>query len=91
MGRANCWVFGWISDAEVREGFRVFGELSDGYVLKAEYEASLRDDNSAKANFRTAHDRGITIFADGLTRLFNGIQQYGIEHLHAALIEKMYR
>ncbi|VVB93210.1 Uncharacterised protein [uncultured archaeon] len=76
MGRANCWVFGWISDAEVREGFRVFGELSDGYVLKTEYEASLRDDNSAKAKFRTALDRGIPIIADGLTRLFNGIRRH---------------
>jgi hypothetical protein len=56
-----------------------FPRLSDGYVLRAEYEASRRNHDAAKASFRLALERGLPVFGYGLIRLHGAIRKYGIK------------
>lgn len=84
--------FGKANELEtaVRNMSDFFGGLSDSHVLKAEYEASQGRNDAADAAFRTALDCGLPIFADGLTRLFDGVQRYCIDHPGTALLSKVF-
>jgi hypothetical protein len=68
----------------------LFPELSDGYVLNGEYHAAMGDDEAAAAAYRSALDRGLPIFANGLVRLYEGLQRYGITHPRIELLREVH-
>lgn len=66
-----------------------YPELSDGYVLEGEYQAATGNDELAAAAYRSALDHGLPIFANGLVRLYEGLQNYGITHPRAKLLREV--
>lgn len=78
---------GVIADQVVRS----FSELSDGYVLMSEWEASRGNQNAASDACEAALERGFPIFASGLNYLFYRARNYRIEHTRRSLLENMFK
>jgi hypothetical protein len=67
-----------------------YPELSDGYVLKAEYEARRRNGDAAEAAYRTALDHGVPTFADGLVLLFGAVHEYDIQNPRVDVLTRVF-
>ncbi len=60
-----------------------FDGLSDGYLLKAVYEANQGHRDEALRAYRDALGRGLPIFSDGLALLAAALDEYQIDHPRA--------
>jgi hypothetical protein len=67
-----------------------YPELSDGYVLKAEYEARRRNGDAAEAAYRTALDHGVPTFAEGLVLLFGAVHEYDIQNPRVDVLTRVF-
>ena len=67
-----------------------FGGLSDSHVLSAAYAASRQDLAATRRALHKALDTGLPIFADGVERLWHGIQEHAIEHPRVELLGALY-
>ena len=68
-----------------------FNQLSDGYVLTSEWEASRGNHQAASDACRAALDRGLPIFASGLNYLFYRVRNHHVEHTRRSLLENMFK
>jgi len=68
-----------------------YPELSDGYVLQAEYEAGRRNDDAAVTAYRTALNRGVPTFAYGLVQLFGAVHKYDIHHPRVDVLTRVFQ
>lgn len=64
-----------------------YGQISDSYILMAEYEESLNNEIEAKKNFEYAIRKEFPICSDGLLRLQNGIKKYDIQDKQVKLLD----
>lgn len=69
---------------------RLYPELSDSHVLRAEYEAARGRSVAAEHATRAAIETGIPIFTEGLSRLLDGLAEYRIDHPNALLLTTVY-
>jgi len=69
---------------------RYFGALSDSQVIAAEYEICTGNDEEAAIAYRKALDKGIPILSDGLARLIDGTDRYGIQHPRIELAKTIF-
>ncbi len=68
-----------------------FNEMSDGFVLNAEYEASRGRSEAAAEASLAALERGMPVFSDGLVRLFDSVRRYRIKHSRTDLLTSMFK
>jgi hypothetical protein len=67
-----------------------FGELSDSFVLKGEYELARNETARARDAYITALDRGIPLVLEGVGRLRAAAELLQIEHPRRALLERIW-
>lgn len=68
-----------------------FGELSDSYILMAEFLKSQPGAvGQVEKYYVNAIEKGIPVFSDGLERLVQAIKQYAIKHPLVPLINKAF-
>jgi len=67
-----------------------FDELSDSHVLAAEYLVSLKKTEDAIVAYHRALDRGLPILADGLSRLYDAVRLYDIQHPGVTLLKEVF-
>ncbi len=67
-----------------------YGDLSDAHVLRGEHEAAAHRSDGARDAFASAVEAGAPVFAEGLTRLLEGLRAYGIEHRNAKLVTHIF-
>jgi hypothetical protein len=65
--------------------------LSDGYILRGEYEAYARNDDAMGQAFADAVNAGVPAFAEGLTRLVEGLRASGFVHPRGALVRYIFQ
>jgi hypothetical protein len=65
-------------------------QLSDGFVLRGEW-ASATGDTAAKQAFAEAVGAGVPIFAEGLTRLLEGLRAHDISHPRSAIVRYVFQ
>jgi Caspase domain len=66
-------------------------QLSDGYILRGEYEAHTQNAEAMSRAFADAVSAGIPAFAEGLTRLVEGLRVSGFVHPRGALVRYMFQ
>jgi hypothetical protein len=66
-------------------------KLSDGYILRAEYEAYVGDEPASNQAFAEAVSAGIPAFGEGLTRLIEGLRVSGYNHPRGALVRYIFQ
>jgi hypothetical protein len=66
-------------------------KLSDGYILRAEYEAYIGDQPASNQAFAEAVSAGIPAFGEGLTRLVEGLRVSGYNHPRGALVRYIFQ
>ena len=80
--------------ADIGDGIERFaneyGDLSDAHVLRGEHEATAQRSDGARDAFARAVEAGAPVFAEGLTRLLEGLRAYGIEHPNAELVTHIF-
>ena len=64
-------------------------KLADAFVLRGEHAAAT-DGPGAKQAFAEAIGTGIPVFAEGLTRLLEGVRAHGISHPRTALVRHVF-
>ena len=69
---------------------RFYSQMSDGFVLMGEYETLMGRTNRAAEAFREALEHKLPIFADGLARLYDGVQRYNIDHPSVNLLTRIF-
>jgi Caspase domain len=67
-----------------------FDELVDAHVLKGEHEAAAGQHDEAREAFGRALALGVPMFAEGLTRLLDGIRAYELDHPHVRLVKHVF-
>jgi hypothetical protein len=65
--------------------------LSDAYILRGEYEASYKNEEGRNQAFADAVGSGVPIFAEGLTRLVEGLRASGFFHPRGALVRYIFQ
>jgi hypothetical protein len=65
-------------------------QLSDGFVLRGEHAAATASP-AAKQAFAEAAAAGIPVFAEGLTRLLEGIRAHDLQHPGAAVVRYVFQ
>ena len=65
--------------------------LSDGYVLRGEYEAYLPNEDARNQAFADAVSAGVPAFGEGLTRLVEGLRVSGFVHPRGALVRYIFQ
>lgn len=65
--------------------------LSDGYVLRAQYEAAAGNTDAAAQAFADAVNVGVPAFGEGLTRLIEGLRATSFLHPRGALIRHVFQ
>jgi caspase domain-containing protein len=65
--------------------------LSDAYVLRGEFEASIGRPQAATQAFADAINTGIPAFGEGLTRLVEGLRASGFIHPRGALVRHVFQ
>lgn len=82
---------GRIADADVaiERLADAYGHLSDAHVLRGERDAAAGGTGSAYA-FTRAVEAGAPAFAEGLTRLLEGLRAYEIEHRNSTLVRHIF-
>jgi Caspase domain len=66
-------------------------QLSDAYILRAEYEAYRQNDEAMNQAFADAVSVGIPAFGEGLTRLVEGLRASGFVHPRGALVRYIFQ
>jgi hypothetical protein len=65
-------------------------QLSDGFVLLGE-QAAAADGPAARQAFAEAAAAGVPLFAEGLTRLLEGVRKYDLQHPGAAVVRYVFQ
>ena len=65
-------------------------QLSDGFVLRGEHAAATGS-SAAKQAFAEAVGAGIPLFAEGLTRLLEGLRAHDIQHPRGAIVRYIFQ
>jgi hypothetical protein len=65
-------------------------QLSDGFVLRGECAAATGG-TAAKQSFAEAVGAGIPLFAEGLTRLLEGLRAHDINHPRSAIVRYVFQ
>jgi hypothetical protein len=65
-------------------------ELADGYVLRGEHAAATGG-TTGKQAFMEAVQAGVPIFAEGLTRLLEGLRAHEVIHPRAAIVRHVFQ
>jgi hypothetical protein len=69
----------------------LYGELSDSHILMADYiKSQSASDAEIKQAYTTAINLGIPVFAEGLEKLKRAVDDYGINHPNASLVNKVF-
>jgi hypothetical protein len=66
-------------------------KLSDAYILRAEYEAHNENLDGRNQAIADAVSTGVPVFAEGLTRLVEGIRATGFFHPRGALVRYIFQ
>jgi uncharacterized caspase-like protein len=66
-------------------------ELSDGYILRGEYEAYKQNSEASGQAFADAVAAGIPAFGEGLTRLVEGLRVSGFVHPRGWLVRYIFQ
>jgi hypothetical protein len=66
-------------------------KLSDGYILRGEYEAYVENQPASNQAFAEAVSAGIPAFGEGLTRLVEGLRVSGFNHPRGALVRYIFQ
>jgi hypothetical protein len=66
-------------------------KLSDAYILRGEYEAHTQNVEASNQAFADAVSTGIPAFAEGLTRLVEGLRVSGFFHPRGALVRYIFQ
>jgi hypothetical protein len=66
-------------------------KLSDGYILRGEYEAYVGNQPASNQAFAEAVSAGIPAFGEGLTRLVEGLRVSGFNHPRGALVRYIFQ
>jgi hypothetical protein len=69
---------------------RAAPQLSDGFVLRGEHAAATGSP-AARQAFAEAAVAGIPLFAEGLTRLLEGVRAHDIQHPGAAIVRYVFQ
>jgi hypothetical protein len=82
---------GRVADAEpaIERLVDEYGHLSDVHLLRGESDAAAGRPGAVDA-FARAVAEGAPVFAEGLTRLLEGLRAYGIEHPHSGLVRHIF-
>lgn len=73
----------------VRKLKEICPDLSDTHVLAGAYHELAGHLDEASACYSSALDRGIPVFANGISRLHEGLDRTHVEHAHATLLTKV--
>jgi hypothetical protein len=65
-------------------------QLADGFVLRGE-QAAAAEGPAARQAFAEAASAGIPLFAEGLTRLLEGVRKYDLQHPGAAVVRYVFQ
>jgi Caspase domain len=65
--------------------------LSDGYILRGEFEAHRQNDEGMRQAFTDAVNAGIPAFGEGLTRLVEGLRASSFVHPRGALVRHIFQ
>ena len=65
--------------------------LSDGYILRGEFEAAGKRRDAAAQAFMNAVNAGIPAFGEGLTRLVEGLRMAAFTHPRGALVRHIFQ
>jgi hypothetical protein len=65
--------------------------LSDAYILPGEYEAYRQNEAASYQAFADAASAGVPVFAEGLTRLVEGLLASGFIHPGGALVRYIFQ
>jgi hypothetical protein len=65
--------------------------LSDAYILRGEYEAHRQNDEASHQAFADAVSAGVPVFAEGLSRLVEGLMASGFVHPRGALVRYIFQ
>jgi hypothetical protein len=77
--------------AAVESVVEVAPTLSDAYILRGQVQASAGNADDAAQAFVDAVNVGIPTFAEGLTRLIEGLRTTGFFHPRAALVRHIFQ
>jgi hypothetical protein len=67
-----------------------FGELSDSWVLKGEYEASRGNAAAARDAYGTALRSGVPLVLEGVARLRQAARELHLDHPQVALLDRIW-
>jgi hypothetical protein len=65
-------------------------QLPDGFVLRGE-QAAAGEGPAARQAFAEAAAAGVPLFAEGLTRLLEGVRRYDLQHPGAAVVRYVFQ
>ena len=65
-------------------------QLADGFVLRGE-QAAAAEGPAARQAFAEAASAGVPLFAEGLTRLLEGVRKYDLQHPGAAVVRYVFQ
>jgi hypothetical protein len=65
-------------------------QLADGFVLRGEH-AAADEGPAARQAFAEAAAAGVPVFAEGLTRLLEGVRKYDLQHPGAAVVRYVFQ
>jgi hypothetical protein len=65
--------------------------LSDGYILRGEFEAHRQNDEGMRQAFTDAVNAGVPAFGEGLTRLIEGLRASSFVHPRGALVRHIFQ
>lgn len=66
-------------------------QLSDGYILRGEYEAHAQNTDASNQAFAEAVAAGVPVFGEGLTRLVEGLRVSGFVHPRGWLVRYIFQ
>jgi hypothetical protein len=66
-------------------------QLSDGYILRGEYEAHAQNVDASHQAFADAIAAGVPLFGEGLTRLVEGLRASGFVHPRGWLVRYIFQ
>ena len=66
-------------------------QLSDAYILRGEYEAYVQNEDARDQAFADAVSVGVPVFAEGLTRLVEGLRASRFFHPRGALVRYIFQ
>lgn len=66
-----------------------FPDLADSWILRAEHELAKGRETAARSAYRTALDLGIPLVAEGVARLHEATEHFGIDHPRGRLLNRI--